>query len=167
MRPLLEYDKEFRLAEGQVATDGVAYSAVATVGTTAVTIFSKFFDPSKTVKLDRLEVGLTKRFTGLNGSFVGSMIYYWTIQSKYKFPSGGALVEITGDEINISGTYQVAVGTLTTHDDTMSHNQVASIPFAPFTVNLKAIGIRAGIVTGQVKNSSYVRLVGVSLPGTD
>jgi len=164
-----EYEKVFPLADGAVATDGIQYSAVASFGTTAVAILTKTIDPGFTVKLDKLEVGLTKRFTGLNGSFIGSISYWWTIQPKnYNIPSGGAIAQVSGTTINISGTMNLSVGTLTTADDTLSgYVPVGSVPFAPFEIILNAYDkARAAACTGKVKNSSYVKLIGTVLPGT-
>ena len=162
-----EYDKVFPLADGLVATDGVQYSGVATFGTVNTEIFSKTFNPGPTIKLDQIQVGLTQKFTGLNGSFVGSISYWWEMYPQYTIPSSGFPVAVTGTTINITGTYQKGVGTLTTSEDTFSGNvPIGSIPYAPITIALKATGVRAAVCTGKVKSSSYVRLIGTTLPGT-
>jgi hypothetical protein len=151
---------------GQVATDGVVYSTVTTYGTTATEIFSALINPGYSMYLKEIEVGLTKRFTGLNGSFVGSTIYYWRMRPECNVPSRGFPIAFTGNYVNLSGTYQAAVGTLTTHDDTFSgFVDVGSVPYAPVRISLMAVGIQAGIANGKVKNSSYVRLVGNPIPG--
>ena len=153
--------------EGLVATDGIQYSAVATVGTTAVEILNQLIDPGINLHLKELEVSFTQKFEGLNGSFVGSMNYYWQIRPEARIPSGGFAVNFTGTYINITGTIVKAVGTLATSEDTFEgYAPVGSIPYAPIRLVLTAIGIQASILTGKVKNTSYVRFVGAPIPGT-
>jgi len=152
------------LGEGQIATDGLVYSSVATFGTTAVDVVNELIDPGFGLGLKHCELGLTQKFQGLNGSFVASMNYYWQARSEWDDPVGTTR---TGAYVNLSGTYQKAVGTLTTSEDTLSgYVPVASLPVAPFRLKLTAIGIQAAVCTGKVKNSSYVRLVGTVIPGT-
>lgn len=153
------------IVDGLVPTDNVQYTAVATVGTTAVSVFNKLFDPGFTIGLQELEVGLTQKFTGLNGSFVGSLNYHWQARSEYVNSQG---TQITGAYINITGTYVKAVGTLTTSEDTFQgYVPVASLPFAPIRLLLTAIDKdRAANFTGKVKNDSYIRMVGHIIPGT-
>lgn len=152
------------IVDGLVATAGIQYSSVATFGTTAVQVFNKLIDPGYTIKLKECEVGLTQRFTGLNGSLVGSIMYHWTARSEYEDPVGTFR---TSSYVNITGTYQKAVGTLTTSDDTFSGyiETGGSLPFAPVRLVLTAVGIQPSVCEGKVKNSSYVRMVGVVVPG--
>jgi len=163
-----EYEKVFPLGHGLVATDGVQYGPVATIGTTAVDVLNELIDPGYTIKTQSILVGLTQKFTGLNGSFVGSISYSWTMQPLYIRPGGTNGVEaITGTTITISPTLTKGVGTLTTSEDTLSgYVPVGSIPFAPFRVKLTATGLRAAVVTGKIKSSSYIKLVGSVIPGT-
>lgn len=164
------FDEIFPLADGLIATDGVQLSAVATVGTTAVNILQKRIDPGFTVALNKLQVGLTQRFTNLNASFAGSISYYWTVKPVYTEMSGSGKRLVSGTTIGITPTYAVGVATLVSgsySEDTLSgYIPVGSIPYAPFEFTLIALGIQAAIVTGQVKNSSFVRLVGNIVPGT-
>uniref|UniRef100_A0A6M3IWF9 Uncharacterized protein n=1 Tax=viral metagenome TaxID=1070528 RepID=A0A6M3IWF9_9ZZZZ len=156
------------LVDGAIATDGVQWSTVATVGTTAAEVFSKFIDPGVTVGVKKMYVAFSERFTGLNGSFVASMNYYWQARTEAKVPSGGQgnLANLTGAWVNLTGTYQKAVGTLTTSDDTPNgYAAVASIPYAPIRVRLMAVGIQAAVMTGKIKNSSIVELMGNVIPG--
>ncbi len=148
-------------------TDGVQYSSVATVGTTPVAVASELFDPGFTMGLKQVDVGLTALFTGLNGSFIGSINYYWEIRSEAKsIGSGGVPAEFGGAWVAVTGTYVKAVGTLTTTEDTFSGQaNVASLPYAPLRVRLTAVDSKAATSKGQVKSSSYVRMVGNVLPG--
>ena len=164
------FDEVFPLTNGLVATDGVQYSAIATFGTTAVQILSSLIDPGFNVALKKIEVGLTQSFTGLNGSFVASMNYYWQVRSEYKEIGGtpSAPYEKQSALVNITGTYQKAVGTLAASEDTFSgYIPIGSLPYAPVRLILTAIGPdRAAVCQGRVKNSSYIRLVGNIIPGT-
>ena len=170
IRAGLEIQRSYieHLVSGAIPTDGVQYSSVATFGTTAVNVFSKLIDPGYTLGLSELEVGLEHRFTGLNGSYVGTLAgYYWQVQPIYtKMDGSGAPYEKTGTTINITGTYIGAVGTLTTMVGTFSgYVPVGSVPYAPFQLTLVARGIQAAVCTGEIKNTSYVRLVGNIIPG--
>ena len=162
-----DFEQQYPLVEGLVATDGIQYSSVATFGTTPTEVFQKLIDPGKTVKLKSCWLGLTQMFTGLNGSMVGSIRYYWTATPEYKVPSGGFIVAATGVTLPITGTYQKAVGTLTTSEDTFAgYVPVASLPYAPFRLRLYAVDIKAATTKGQVKNSSIALIQGNTIPGT-
>lgn len=158
-------DINLPLVDGAVATDGVQYSSVATVGTTAVTVFNKLFDPGFTIGLQKLEVGLTQAFAGLNGSSVASANYYWTAASEYVNSQG---TQITGAAVPITGTYARSAGTLLSSEDTFSgYVSVASIPFAPVRLKLIAVDAnKAADFTAKVKSSSFIRMVGHIIPGT-
>lgn len=169
VRSGIEIEKEliinFNSAAGAIATDGIQYSAIATFGTTAVQIINERIDPGYTLQVRKLEVGLAQRFTGLNGSFVGSIIYHWQAQSDGYVTPEGTLLSTT--LVPITGTYQKAVGTLTTSDDVFSGDiPVGSVPFLPARFILTAVGIQATICQGRLKNSSYIRAIGVVIPGT-
>ena len=169
VRAGIEIEKEvlfgFNGCAGAIATDGVQYSSIATFGTTAVQVLSERIDPGYTLKLRTLEVGLAQRFTGLNGSFVASIIYHWQAQSDdYMTPEGTLLATAL---VPITGTYQKAVGTITTSDDVFSgYIPIGSVPFLPARFILTAIGIQAAICQGRVKSSSYIRGIGIIIPGT-
>jgi len=152
------------LANGLVATDGGQYTGVVTFGTTATEVFNKLVDPGFGLSLKELEVGLTQKFEGLNGSFVGSISYYWQVRPEYVNQVG---TKVTGTYINIAGTYTKGVGTLTTSEDTFSgYIPVGSVPNAPVRARLMAQGLRAAVVHGKIKNNSYVRMIGIVIPGT-
>ena len=149
---------------GQIATDGVVYSSIATFGTTAVEILSQLIDPGVSLKLKEIEASFTQKFTGLNGSFVASMSYYWDMRSEYQNAEGSL---VTSAYTPICGTYEKGVGTLVTSEDTISgYVAVGSVPGAPVRVRLQAFGLKASVGQGKVKNDSYVRLVGIVIPGT-
>ena len=155
------------LVDGLLPTDGIQYSSVATFGTTAVEVLNKLIDPGVNLALQKLELGLTQKFEDLNGSFAGSMTYYWEANSEALVPSGGSLFPYTSTKINLTGTFTKGVGTMLTSEDTFSGLvTVASLPYAPFRLILTAVALGASRVTGKVKNASYVRLVGHIIPGT-
>jgi len=166
------FDKTYHFVDGLVSTDGVQESSVASFGTTAVDILTTTIDPGYTVRLDKIQFGATYRIYGLNGSFVGSVYAYWRMQSKnFNIPSGGFLAAGSLGAVNIAGTYQ---HTVATYKDAPSYSEfslsgyinVGSVPYAPLEVKLTCNGVRAGIAYARVKNSSFVRLVGHTVPGT-
>lgn len=161
-----EYIEHFGV--GVVPTDGNQYSAVATVGTTGVAVFDKTIDPGAELYNKEIEVFLEQKFTNLNGSFLGTISYYWQMQSVSKIPSAGHLVAFTGTLINITGgTYTKVVGTLLSSEDKFEgYIPVGSIPYSPVRLVLTAVGDRASLVGGQVSNDSYIRLVGIAIPHT-
>jgi len=159
------------LVDGAIATDGIQYSSIATVGTTAVEVFNKLIDPGVTVGLKNLYTSFTQKFTGLNGSFVGTVAYFWRAREEWFDSEGGRSSGVgtqrTGGWIPAIATIAKGVGTLTTSEDTITgYVPVASLPHAPLRVSLMAVGLRAAVVTGKVKNSSVVDLMGVVIPGT-
>ena len=146
-----------------LATTGVQYSAVATVGTTAVEIFTKLIDPGVDVALMELEVALTQRFDNLIASSVGSLAYYWRARTNL----GGTInawVDLMATQAKGVPTSGVAGDPA---EDTFSgYIPVASLPDAPFDLSLMAVALVASSFAADVKNSSYVRLVGATIPGT-
>lgn len=161
---LQEYSEP--LVDGLVATDGVQYSSIATFGTTAVEILNKRIDPGVTMKLKELYVSLTQSFTGLNGSFVASMMYHWQVRPDDYLSIVGSVHRVMGAYTNIAGTYRKAVGTLAASEDTFTgYIPVGSVAYAPIRLVLTAIGIQAAVCQGRVKNSSIVKLVGNIIPG--
>ncbi len=162
----LEFVQHLPLGSIPVATSGIQYTAVVTFGTTATEIFSTLIDPGYSLYLKELEVGLTKAITGLNGSFVASCYTYWRARAESAIPSGGFPCVYQGSWINITGTYQIAGGTLAATEDTFSgYVDTAQIPYAPVRISLMSTGVKAADATGKVKNSSYVRMVGNIIPG--
>ena len=166
----LEAQQEYleHFVGGLVATDGVVFSAVATVGTTAVEVLNQLIDPGFSLGIKKIELGLTQRFIGLNGSFTGSLVYYWEAREEWFDPGGATGTLRTGAYVNLAGTYAKVIGTLVTVDDTFSgYFPVGSLSHAPLRLRLMAIDrVRANALTGAVKNSSYVRIVGNVIPGT-
>ena len=143
-----------------VATDGIQYSPVATVGTTAIEILSEMIDLDLILRLKSIEVGLTQRFSNLGASLQASMAgYYWE----------GAREKIgtTLNWVNITGTLTKNIPTSSNSEDTFSgYLPVASLPETPLRFRLVANGIIAGSFYGQVKSSSYIKLIGSIIPGT-
>ena len=152
-----------RLVGGQIATDGVQYSAIATVGTGGTVVFTKRIDPGVDLTLKSLEVGLTQRFNNLLATSVVSLSYWWRARvdnvgtSNQNWQTLSALAK----GIPTSGVAGDPV------EDTLSgFFPVGSLPEAPFILDLIAQGLVASGLTGEVKNSSYVKLVGIVIPGT-
>ena len=148
---------------GLVATDGVVYSAVATVGTTAVEVFATLVEPGLDVVLKELEVGLTQRFDNLNAAAVASLSYYWRVRQNNQATLGAWL--------GIMATQSKGVPTSGVSgdpaEDTFSgYVPVGSLPEAPFDISLMALALVASSFAASVKNSSYLKLVGITIPGT-
>ncbi len=161
------FEEYYRPVVANVATDGVSYDAVATFGTIAAEVYTKLIDPSVSVALQELNVSFTQKFTGLNGSIAGSLGYWWRIRSEAAIPSGGALVPFTGAYVALSGTFAKLVGTLVTSEDTLSSRvPLGSIPYAPVRISLMAGCDRAAGMKAEIKNSTYVGIKGVVIPGT-
>jgi len=154
------------LADGLIATDGVQYSPVATFGTTAVEVFNKLIDPGYTMRLKKLEAGFTQKFTNLKDA-VGSLIYHWQAREEYVEPTGTAgPYQVKGSWLGIVATLVKGIGSLLNVEDTLSgYVPVASLPHAPVRVKVTAVGRVASSMTGKVKSSSYIRLVGNVIPG--
>ena len=156
------YIKHF--GEGLIGTDGIIYSAVATVGATAVDAFDELIDLDVGLTLKEIEVGLTSKTTYL-GSAAGSMTYYWKARSEWNDPVGTSR---TTAYVNLMGTLTGPVGSAVsnTYEDTWSgYVPVGSVPNAPIRLKLVAQGKAANSFTVKVKNSSYIKLVGAVIPG--
>ena len=148
---------------GLVATDGVVYSAVATVGTTAVEVFSQLIDPGMDVKLTELEVGLTQRFNNLIATSVGSIAYYWRARQNNQATLGAwlGIMATQSKGVPTSGVSEDPA------EDTFSgYIPVGSLPEAPFDISLMAVALVASSFVVDAKNSSYIKLVGAVIPGT-
>lgn len=151
------------LVSGQVATDGVVYGAVVTVGTTAVEIFNRLVNPGFSLGNKTIFVGLTQRFTELTGS-VGSVNYQWDARSEFVNADGSIN---TLAYAQIGATYSKGVAASTTSDDTFTgYLSTASLPGSPIRIRLNAVATGAARVTAQLKNSSFVELEGIVIPGT-
>ena len=162
------YIKHF--GEGAVATDGVQYSTAMTVATTGVAVFNELIDPGFQLKIQQVEVGLTFKTTHL-GSTAGSLMFYWQAKSDYKgtgwFDPVGTLRSCSYVMIT-NGTMGSSIGSAVSnsYEHTLSgYLPVASLPAAPIRLRLIAQQT-ANFFTVKVKNSSYVKLVGVVIPGS-
>lgn len=154
---------------GNVATDGVVYSAVATVGTAAVAVWNGLiFDPGFSIKLQEFEVGLTQKFTGLNGAVGGSIGYYWEVQTEAdRIGSGGVPDRLNGAWVNVTGTYLKSIGTLIALEDSFAGRvALGSLPYAPIRARLMAWASSAANVEAKIKNSTYGIGKGLIIPGT-
>ncbi len=151
------YTKHF--GEGLVPTDGIQRTSVATFGLTAVEILNELIDPGVDMTLQELQVGLTQRFTELTGGTTsGSLAYYWEARQES--------VATTRGYVNITGTFAKGVASGASAEDTFSgYVPVGSVPQAPFRLRLTADSLYADAYTGDIKNSSFVRLVGIVIPG--
>ncbi len=150
------------LVDGNVATDGIQYSSVVTFGTTALAVFSKMIDPRVNLILQELEVGFTQKFTNVVNA-VGSLSYVWQI--RHRIDRNGA--PTIGAWVPMSATFTKGIGSLSNSEDTHSgYEPVASMPVAPFDIQLLATGLVASSMVGEVKSSSYIMLAGTVIPGT-
>ncbi len=160
------YEEYFYPVQGNVATDGVVYDAVATVSVTLKEVYNKLIDPSVSLRLQELDVSFTQRFTGLLAAYADTISYYWRIRSEAAIPFGGTLSQFTGAYVAI-GSCSKVVGTLLSSEDTLSSRlPLGSIPYAPVRISLMAIGDLLSCVTAEVKSSSYVGIKGIVIPGT-
>ncbi len=151
------------LASGQVATDGVVYNTAVNIGTTAVEVFNKLIDPGFAMRPKEILVGLTAKFTELTGA-VGSVYYNWKARSEFvnAYGSINTLVKTP-----ITATYAKGVAASSTSEDTFSgYLNVASLPGVPIRLSLNAVSTGAARVSAQIKNSSFVEISGLVLPGT-
>ena len=156
------------LGAGLVATDGVQYSAVATFGTTAIEVLNQFIDPGVNLYLKELQVGFTQRFDNLKATSIGSLAYHWQIRPEYVNPQG---TQVTGAYTNITGTYAKSIPTSGVAgdpaEDTFSgYVAVGSVPAAPIRIVLTARGLVDASMTGEVKNSSFIKMIGAVIPGS-
>lgn len=149
---------------GNVATDGVAYSPIATVGTTGIEVLNELIDSGYSMDLRTIEVGLTQSFTELL-SANGSLRFQWKVREEWYDSAQGSLR--TASYIGLHGTLEKSFTTGQTLEDTLSNYlSVGSFLHAPLRFILTAACGSAIGISGKVKNSSYVKLVGTIIPGT-
>ena len=156
------------VVEGVVATDGVVYSPIATFGTTALEVFNKLMNPGFNLALQKIQVGLTQRFDNLIATSVGSLIYHWRAREEYIDAEGSVHTE---PYVNLMATYSKGIPTSGVAgdpaEDTFSgYSPVGTLRRAPVRISLMAVGLVASSMTGEVKNSSFVELAGIVIPGT-
>ncbi len=102
----------YHFGAGNVATDGVVYSPVATFGTTAVEVLNELVDPGYDMDLKQVEVGLTQSFTELL-SATGSLMYYWKARGEYYDAAQGSLR--TTSYVGLHATISKALTTVPRH----------------------------------------------------
>lgn len=157
------------LVEGQVATDGVVYSAVATVGTTAIAVLNRTLDIGIDLEPLVLELSLTQRFDNLKADSVGTINYYWQARQTYiATQAGWAPISPTISK----GVPTSGVSGDPSEDTLSGYYPVASLPKLAgefqgrgLELRLMAFGLVPSGLVGQVKNSSEIRLVGAVIPG--
>ncbi len=152
---------------GQVATDGVVYSAALTIGTAPTTVLDTLIHPGVALSLDSIYVGLTARFTEL-ANVQGSVMYYWKARSESDYiGTTGKPVQSILAYTTIVPTLSKGVGSLANSEDTLSgYLNVASLPRAPIRIQLIAnSALKNASIAGSIKNSTVVKLVGSVIPG--
>jgi hypothetical protein len=154
-----------RLGAGQIATNGVQYSAVVTIGATEVLVFNQLIDPGFELSLKELQVGLTQRFTeNTGGTTAGTISYVWDARSEWHDPVG---TYRTTSYVGLVPTLAKGVTSGANSEDTLSgYLPVASLPKAPVRLRLKAKTLYANGFKGQVRNISFIRMVGTVIPGS-
>ena len=151
---------------GQVATDGIQYSAVVTVGTTSVEILNYLVDPGFQLDPKWIKFSASQRFTGLNGSMIGSCSYYWRTRTEWIDNKGAIATSRVSSWATISALNTVQVGTLTTIDTTVTGYIQSLTNKVPFRISLMAQdNARASAFTGKVSNYTVIELVGNIIPG--
>ena len=165
------YTKYF--GEGAIASGGLQYSPAVTVGSTSgVTVFNELIDPGYLLKCQQIKVDLTFKPTHL-GSVAGSLIFHWRAKSDYRglgwFDPDGAHGSIhTASYVTITGaTMGGAIGSAVsnTYEYPVSgYLPIASLPTSPIRIQLIAQNT-ANQFTAQVKNTSYIQLIGITIPG--
>ena len=162
---LTEYIHHF--GAGLIATDGVVYAGTIAYGTTAANVVDELINPGVTMRARKVEVGLTQLFTGANGSFNGSLSYYWQARSEYVDWASGVGTLKTGSWVPLVGTLQKTVGTLATSEDTLSGRiDVGSLTHFPARFRLTAFAHTNPSGNCKMKNSSYIKIIGEVIPGT-
>ena len=152
-----------RFGAGNVATDGVVYSPIATFGTTGVEVLNELIDPGVNMDLKQIEVGLTQSFTELL-SANGSLRFQWKVREEWHDSPAGTLR--TESYVGVFATQAKSFTTGQTLEDTFSgYLAVGSFRHAPLRVVLTAACGSAIGISGKVKNSSYIKLVGIIIPG--
>jgi hypothetical protein len=144
---------------GLATSDGVQYSSVATVGTTAVEVFNRLIDAGVDMTLKELEVSLIPKFTELTGgTTTGSLFFYWRARQES--------VATTRNYIALCATTGQGIGSGASLSPTLSgYIPIDSIPQAPIRLSLTAQALYASAFEAKVTNNSYVRLVGIVIPG--
>lgn len=156
------------LGAGLIATNGVQYSTAVTFGTIQATIISELVDPGFNLQLTSpMEVGITSRITEVDADYSGSMIFAYDAREEWTDPVGtiGVPIKRTGDWVQLSATYSKSTGSNTALSDTFSgYIPLGSIARAPVRIRLQAVGLQP-TMKGEIKNSSYIRLIGNVIPG--
>ena len=155
------------LGAGLVATSGIQYSAAITFGTTPVEVLNQLVDPGVDLGLKQLEIGFTQRFTERSGgTTAGSLVYYWEGREEW-FDRAGVGTLRTGSWVGLSPTLSKGVASGANSEDSVSgFVPVPSIGHASVRVRLTGQALHASAFTGEVKNSSYVKLTGLVVPGS-
>ncbi len=155
-----------RFGEGQIATDGVVYSGVVTIGTGNTDILDILINPGMAMRLDSIQVGLTQAMAEITDAD-GSLTYFWQMRSEGALLGTGGPIATTMGFANLSGNLEKGVASLSSNEDTLSGYIVTgSVPRLPARLKLTAsAALLDDQITGKVKNSSFVRFEGTVIPG--
>ncbi len=150
------------LVGGNVATDGVQYSSVATVGTTAVEVLSQLIDYGVDLKNKYLYTELTQKFTNLLAAGAGTLLYYWEARQENQ----GTTRDYTGLIATLSKNIPTLGVTGDAVEDTFKgFLDLATFPESPIRLRLMAKAFRAANIEAKVKNTSLIEVCGIVIPG--
>lgn len=161
---LTEYIHHF--GAGLIATDGVVNAGTVAYGTESANIVDALINPGAQLRARHIEVGLTQTFTSANGSFNGSLSYYWQARTEHIEQETGIPTLKTGDWVALTGTLQKVIATLGSTEDTLSGRiDVGSLTNFPARFRLVAFAHTNPSGNGKMKNSSFIKVVGEVIPG--
>ena len=165
--PFVEYTEHF--AGSGVGTCVIGslpakYTAIASFGTINTTILSAKIDPGIDLNLKTIQLELTQKFTNLDAASTGSLEYYWQVRPT-RLGEG-----TTGNWVSL-GDYATEVPTKgetgDAPEDTFSgYIPIASLSETPFELELHALCYLDGQFNGEVRDTSFVKLTGLIIPGT-
>jgi len=148
---------------GLIGSSGLQHSTAVPFGTTALAVFDQLVEPGFSMSLKELEVHVEHKFTNLLDA-EGSVAYFWRARPEYVNPQG---TKVTGTYINLAGTYTIGCGSLASITGTLGgYVPVGSIPCAPVRFQLMAQGLVGSTMTGAIANNSYVKFIGITIPGS-
>ncbi len=158
-----EYIQHLVAVGAVTATDGIQYTSAVTFGTGSTEILNQLIDPGYGMYLKEIQVGLTQKFINVKGA-VGSLVWSWQAYSEYTDPRGSK--HIVGPISVDPAPLRKGIGSLSNSEDTLSgYMSPNDLPAAPVRLILNAYGLVASSMTGAVKNSSFIKLIGIVIPG--
>ena len=167
IRPTIDLQKEFiyRFTPRFGLTgSGVQYGATGGAANVETTVVDVFADPGYQISPRHVEAGLTVKWT-VTASQAGTLMYHWRARQEYNDPVGTQ--RIGSWETLTNGTIGLLIGTAAGNnlEDTQSGYLPVPIAF-PARFQLRAQNNVAGVAVGEIKNNSYIRTVGIVIPGT-